>query len=127
MSSAGFSPAKFVLFWFPTTLSIEVFAPTFRLSWLKRKTNKQQIMGYKLITFDFTGTLMRFRKPPTVQYENIARLYGIEIKNKKAFHDNFKKASKFWSQHQSTLVGLCLYVSQYHFCQKKSFCLYLTA
>jgi hypothetical protein len=94
MSSAGFSPAKFVLFWFPTTLSIEVFAPTFRLSWLKRKTNKQQIMGYKLITFDFTGTLMRFRKPPTVQYENIARLYGIEIKNKKAFHDNFKKAFK---------------------------------
>jgi FMN phosphatase YigB (HAD superfamily) len=51
-------------------------------------------MGYKLITFDFTGTLMRFRKPPTIQYEKVASLYGIEIKNKKDFHDNFKTAFK---------------------------------
>ena len=51
-------------------------------------------MSYKLITFDFTGTLMRFRIPPPIQYAKIASLYGIEIKNKEAFHSNFKKAFK---------------------------------
>ncbi|KAI9551180.1 hypothetical protein GHT06_005353 [Daphnia sinensis] len=51
-------------------------------------------MCYKLITFDFTGTLMRFRIPPHVQYEKIANLYGVEIKNNQAFRKNFKTAFK---------------------------------
>lgn len=49
-------------------------------------------MSYKLITFDFTGTLMRFRIPPPVQYEKVASLYGVEIKNKEMFKSNFRTA-----------------------------------
>lgn len=50
--------------------------------------------NYKLITFDFTGTLMRFRLPPVTQYERIARLYGIEIKDNYYFQKQFKTAFK---------------------------------
>lgn len=37
---------------------------------------------------------MRFRIPPHVQYERIASLYGVEIKNTQAFRKNFKTAFK---------------------------------
>lgn len=49
-------------------------------------------MNYKLITFDFTGTLMRFRIPPATQYEKVAHLYGIKIKSKEEFQNKFKTA-----------------------------------
>lgn len=48
------------------------------------------MMNFKLITFDFTGTLMRFRIPPATQYERVADLYGIKLSNKEEFHKNFK-------------------------------------
>ena len=35
---------------------------------------------------------MRFRLPPPVQYENVAKMYGIEIRNKELFKNNFKHA-----------------------------------
>lgn len=51
-------------------------------------------MRYKLITFDFTNTLMQFRLPPGEQYLKVAALNGIEIKDKKKFQSQFKNAFK---------------------------------
>jgi len=51
-------------------------------------------MRFKLITFDFTGTLMRFKLPPGIQYESVAKQYGIEIQNKSSINDAFKTAFK---------------------------------
>lgn len=35
---------------------------------------------FKLITFDITGTLLKYRSSPAVEYSNVLNKYGIEVK-----------------------------------------------
>ncbi|CAI6360969.1 unnamed protein product [Macrosiphum euphorbiae] len=35
---------------------------------------------FKLITFDITGTLLKYRSSPAIEYSNILNKYGIEVK-----------------------------------------------
>lgn len=37
---------------------------------------------------------MRFRVPPAIQYEKVAKLYGIELQDKTNFQNQFKSAFK---------------------------------
>lgn len=35
---------------------------------------------FKLITFDITGTLLKYRSSPAIEYSNVLKKYGIEVK-----------------------------------------------
>ena len=49
-------------------------------------------MLFKLVTFDFTGTLMRFRVLPPLQYVEVAKMYGFEIPDRQIFSQKFRSA-----------------------------------
>ncbi|XP_025194901.1 rhythmically expressed gene 2 protein-like [Melanaphis sacchari] len=36
--------------------------------------------AFKLITFDITGTLLKYRSSPAVEYSNVLNKYGLEVK-----------------------------------------------
>ncbi|VVC41453.1 HAD-like domain,HAD-superfamily hydrolase, subfamily IA, REG-2-like,HAD hydrolase, subfamily IA [Cinara cedri] len=52
---------------------------------------------FKLITFDITGTLFKYRSCPAVEYSNILKKYGIEVKTS-TLEDLINKNWKFMTK-----------------------------
>ena len=51
----------------------------------------------KLITFDVTGTLLKFRKPPVQQYVDFGRKYGVTVDEERiklAFKQQWKEMNE---------------------------------
>lgn len=77
------------------------------------------LSGIKLVTFDVTNTLLKFRKPPWEHYANVAKKYGfngegISIKKKllnnynvmSKQYPNFGKDSISWQQWWSKIIEM---------------------
>lgn len=60
----------------------------------------KNLQRFKLVTFDVTDTLMKFSKPPAIQYIETAKKFGITTleRNKAeiAFKKNFKNLAKLY-------------------------------
>ncbi|XP_017485744.1 PREDICTED: rhythmically expressed gene 2 protein-like [Rhagoletis zephyria] len=58
----------------------------------------KNLSRFKLVTFDITDTLLRFRKPPGVQYAETAAMMGVKNLDpnrlQKVFRDEFKAMAK---------------------------------
>lgn len=50
----------------------------------------QNLKKFRLITFDATDTVVRFSKPPSVQYKETAEHYGISTLNEEKLMTSFK-------------------------------------
>ena len=62
----------------------------------------------RLLTLDLTGTVFRFRKPPFVQYQEMAAAYGVDtdVDNvRKGFLTAWKTLNKSFPHFGSTTHG----------------------
>ncbi|XP_063710049.1 rhythmically expressed gene 2 protein [Culicoides brevitarsis] len=53
---------------------------------------------FKLVTFDVTGTLLKFSKPPAVQYLETAETFGIKTLSEDALAKSFRKNFRLMSR-----------------------------